>query len=696
MRGDKGISVVVFFVIGLILIIYPLPTVVLDLMFAINLALSFIILLLSVYVDNPIKFSSYPSLLLFMVYLHLSLIVASVRSILATGSAGALSDLFGRLILGGTGNFVIGLAVFIVIVVIQYMVITNGQQRIAEVAARFTLDAMPGKQMSIDADVSAGFITPEEARKRRKALEQESAFFGAMDGASRFVKGEVLGAVLAALVSSLGGVAVGMLKGMDAGTAFEQYFSMSVGFVIQITLSSLLISMSAGLLVTRVSKDVGISSLVVDELTSYPKIMEYAAYAFAILAFIPGMGGFSTRLVFILLAGALYWLASYFRKETVPVFETETSEGGEIGAGAGVTGVEGVAPGGAPEEALGTMESMMALVGVDPFELEFGYGLLPLFDIEQGGDLLSRISLLRRNITGEIGFPVPPVRVHDSYVLGANEYVIKVRGVEEGKGEVYTDRFLAMGPPDDLKLLQGIEVVEPVFGLPAKWIPSSAKFEAEAMGLTIVDASTVILTHLGEIIRRKLYEVVTRQQVKELLDYLAERYQAVVDDVLNTMGIGEVENIIRRLLMEQVPLKDMIAVLETAVDAYKVNSSMPFVIDSIRERIRKHIIEHIKADDGNVHIIVLDPNLEKMLAPVLTNENASFPPGTIMRVVKNLKDAVNDQLENGFPPVFSVSPSIRYYFFDFVNTYVSQSAFVVSYNEIRDAKFVQDKVVKLS
>lgn len=696
MRGDKGISVVVFFVIGLILIIYPLPTVVLDLMFAINLALSFIILLLSVYVDNPIKFSSYPSLLLFMVYLHLSLIVASVRSILATGSAGALSDLFGRLILGGTGNFVIGLAVFIVIVVIQYMVITNGQQRIAEVAARFTLDAMPGKQMSIDADVSAGFITPEEARKRRKALEQESAFFGAMDGASRFVKGEVLGAVLAALVSSLGGVAVGMLKGMDAGTAFEQYFSMSVGFVIQITLSSLLISMSAGLLVTRVSKDVGISSLVVDELTSYPKIMEYAAYAFAILAFIPGMGGFSTRLVFILLAGALYWLASYFRKETVPVLETETSEGGEIGAGVGVTGVEGVAPGGAPEEALGTMESMMALVGVDPFELEFGYGLLPLFDIEQGGDLLSRISLLRRNITGEIGFPVPPVRVHDSYVLGANEYVIKVRGVEEGKGEVYTDRFLAMGPPDDLKLLQGIEVVEPVFGLPAKWIPSSAKFEAEAMGLTIVDASTVILTHLGEIIRRKLYEVVTRQQVKELLDYLAERYQAVVDDVLNTMGIGEVENIIRRLLMEQVPLKDMIAVLETAVDAYKVNSSMPFVIDSIRERIRKHIIEHIKADDGNVHIIVLDPNLEKMLAPVLTNENASFPPGTIMRVVKNLKDAVNDQLENGFPPVFSVSPSIRYYFFDFVNTYVSQSAFVVSYNEIRDAKFVQDKVVKLS
>jgi len=692
--GDKGIAIVIFFIIGLILIVYPLPPIVLDLMFAINLALSFVILLLSVYVDNPIKFSSYPSLLLFMVYLHLSLIVASVRAILSTGSAGALSDLFGRLILGGTGNFVIGLAIFIVIIVIQYMVITNGQQRIAEVAARFTLDAMPGKQMSIDADVSAGFITPEEARKRRKELEREAAFFGAMDGASRFVKGEVLAAVLAALVSSLGGVLVGMIHGMEAAAAFEQYFSMSVGFVIQITLSSLLISMSAGLLVTRVSKDVGISSLVIDELTSYPKIMEYAAYAFAIFALIPGMGGFSTRIVFILLAGALYWLATYFRKETVPALEAETAEGTEIGSGG--VGVEGGAPGGGPEEAIGAMESMMALVGVDPFELEFGYGLLPLFDIEQGGDLLSRISLLRRNITSEIGFPVPPVRVHDSYVLGANEYVIKVRGVEEGKGEVYTDRFLAMGPPDDLQLLQGIEVVEPVFGLPAKWIPSSAKFEAEAMGLTIVDASTVILTHLGEIIRRKLYEVVTRQQVKELLDYLAERYQAVVDDVLNTMGIGEVENIIRRLLMEQVPLKDMIAVLETAVDAYKVNSSMPFVIDSIRERVRKHIIEHIKADDGNVHIIVLDPNLEKMLAPVLTNENASFPPGTIMRVVKNLKDAVNEQLENGFPPVFSVSPSIRYYFFDFVNTYVSQSAFVVSYNEIRDAKFVQDKVVKLS
>ena len=253
-----------------------------------------------------------------------------------------------------------------------------------------------------------------------------------------------------------------------------------------------------------------------------------------------------------------------------------------------------------------------------------------------------------------------------------------------------------MGPPDDLKVLSGIDVVEPVFGLPAKWIPASAKLEAEAMGLTIVDSATVILTHLGEIIRRKLYEVITRQQVKDLLDYLSERYQAVVDDVLSTMGIGEVENIIRRLLMEQVPLKDMIAVLEAAVDAYKINQSMPFVIDSIRERVRKHIMEHIKADDGMVHIIVLDPNLEKMLTPILTNENASFPPGTVMRVVKNLKDAVNSQLENGYPPVFSVSPSIRYYFFDFVHTYVSQSALVVSYNEIRDAKFVQDKVVRVS
>jgi len=688
--GDKGIAVVIFFIIGLVLIIYPLPSFVLDLMFAVNLGLSFLILLLSVYVDNPIKFSSYPSLLLFMVYLHLSLIVASVRAILSVGTAGALSDLFGKLILGGTGNFVIGLAVFLVIIVIQYMVITNGQQRIAEVAARFTLDAMPGKQMSIDADVSAGFITPEEARRRRKELEREAAFFGAMDGASRFVKGEVLAAVLASLVSALGGVLVGVLKGMDAGTAFQQYFSMSVGFVIQITISSLLISMSAGLLVTRVSRDVGISSLVVDELTSYPKIMEYSAYAFALFAFIPGMGGFSTRLVFIFLAGALYWLATYFRKETEAV---PAVEGGEVSSAQGAQPVEGGAP---TAEETPSIENMMSLVGVDPFELEFGYGLLQLFDIEQGGDLLSRISLLRKNITSEIGFPVPPVRVHDSYVLGSNEYVIKVRGVEEGRGEVYTDRFLAMGPPDDLKVLNGIEVVEPVFGLPAKWIPASAKLEAEAIGLTIVDSATVILTHLGEIIRRKLYEVITRQQVKDLLDYLSERYQAVVDDVLNTMGIGEVENIIRRLLMEQVPLKDMIAVLEAAVDAYKINQSMPFVIDFIRERVRKHIMEHIKADDGMVHIIVLDPNLEKMLAPILTNENASFPPGTVMRIVRNLKDAVNAQLENGYPPVFSVSPNIRYYFFDFVHTYVSQSALVVSYNEIRDAKFVQDKVVKVS
>ncbi len=690
MIGDKGVAIVIFFIIGLILIVYPLPPFILDVMFAVNLALSFVILLLSVYVDNPIRFSSYPSLLLFMVYLHLSLIVASVRAILSKGSAGALSDLFGKLILGGTGNFVIGLAIFIVIIVIQYMVITNGQQRIAEVAARFTLDAMPGKQMSIDADVSAGFITPEEARQRRKELEREASFFGAMDGASRFVKGEVLAAVLAALVSSLGGVLIGIIRGMDAAAAFEQYFSMSVGFVIQITLSSLLISMSAGLLVTRVSKDVGISSLVVDELTSYPKIMEYAAYAFAGFALIPGMGGLTTRIVFVLLAGVLYWLATYFRKETTVVVEAE----GPLGEGVVTSEMgEGIP---STSEVEATMENIMALVGVDPFELEFGYGLLPLFDVEQGGDLLSRISLLRRNITSEIGFPVPPVRVHDSYILGASEYLIKVRGVEEGKGEVYTDRFLAMGPPEDLQLLSGIEVVEPVFGLPAKWIPSSSKIEAEAMGLTIVDASTVILTHLGEIIRRKLYEVVTRQQIKELLDYLSERYQAVIDDVLNTMGIGEVENIIRRLLREQVPLKDIIAVLETAVDAYKINSSLPYVIDSIRERIRKHIIEHIKADDGNVHIVVLDPNLEKMLAPVLTNENASFPPGTVMRIVRNLKEAVNEQLEKGFPPVFSVSPSIRYYFFDFVNTYVSQSAFVVSYNEIRDTKFVQDKVVNIS
>lgn len=688
MFGDKGIAIVVFFLIGLMLIIYPLPLIVLDLMFAVNLALSFVILLLSVYVDNPIKFSSYPSLLLFMVYLHLALIVASVRGILTIGSAGTLSDLFGRLILGGAGNFVVGLAIFIVIIVIQYMVINNGQQRIAEVAARFTLDAMPGKQMAIDADVSAGFITPEEARLRRKELEREASFFGAMDGASRFVKGEVLAAVLASVVSSLGGVLIGIFRGMEAGQAFQQYFSMSVGFVIQITISSLLISMSAGLLVTRVSRDTGIANLVVEELVSYPRIMEYGAYAFAIFAVIPGMGTMSTRLVFVFLAIILYWLATYFRRETIPAVVPEEGKVSMSGVEAGVQGEV--------EEAVPTIDNMMSLIGVDPFELEFGYSLLPLFDVEQGGDLLSRISLLRRNITSEIGFPVPPVRVHDSYVLPSNDYVIKVRGVDEGKGTVYTDKLLAMGPPEDLKLLKGIDVVEPVFGLPAKWISSSAKFEAEAMGLTVVDASTVILTHLGEIIRRKLHEVVTRQQVKELLDYLADRYPAIIEDVVNTMGIGEIENVIRRLLMEQVPLKDMIAVLEAAVDAYKTNSSMPYIIDTVRERIRKHIIKHLQADDGKLHIIILDPNLEKMLMPVLTNEKASLPPGTMMGIVKRLKDAVNEQLENGYPPVFSVSPSFRYYFFDFVNTYISPSAFVVSYNEIRDANFIQDKVVRLS
>ncbi len=682
---DKSLSVVLFFLIGLILIIYPLPGVIMDLLFALNLSLSFVILLLAVYVDNPVKFSSFPSMLLFMVYFHLALIVASVRLILFGESPGVLSQVFGRLMLAGTGNFVIGLVVFVVILVIQYLVITNGQQRIAEVAARFTLDAMPGKQMSIDADVSAGFITPEEARERRKELEREAAFFGAMDGASRFVKGEVIAAALAALVSSVGGVLIGMTRGMTAAAAFQYYFTASVGFVMQITISSLLISMAAGLLVTRVSREVGLATLVVDELVSYPKVLQYAAYMFWAFALLPGIGSLTTRFVFVLFGAGLFILARRLGVE-VRAMQPEVAGAGEAGAEASPSPAEELAE-------LGKMEHMLALVGVDPFELEFGYGLLPLFDIEQGGDLLSRISLLRRNITQEMGFPVPPVRVHDSYMLGANEYLIKVKGVKEGSGVVYTDRFLAMGTPEDLADLPGVEVKEPVFGLPAKWIPSSVKLEAEARGVTVVDAGTVILTHLGEIIRANLHEVITRQQVKEVLDHLSERYPAVVEDVLNTVGLGDLEAIIRRLLKEKVPLKDIVTILEAAADAYKTNQQMPFIIDYIREKVRKHIIQSLTADDGKLHVLIVDPALEKAIEPAL--EGGALPPGTALKVVNAVKSAVNRQIESGFPPVLVVSSKNRYKMFDFVYNYVSKSAVVVSYNEIRDSDFVQDGVVRL-
>ncbi|MFQ3610208.1 MAG: flagellar biosynthesis protein FlhA [Fimbriimonadales bacterium] len=592
-HSDLLIALAILVVVTILIL--PLPKWMLDTCLVVNFAVSILIALMAVNITNPLQFSVFPALLLVTTLFRLALSIAATKLILGTGSAGYVIETFGNFVLGG--DFVVGVVAFLILVVVQFVVITNGAGRVAEVAARFTLDAMPGKQMAIDADLNAGLIDQDEARRRRRAVEMEADFYGAMDGASKFVKGDAIAAILIILINIIGGFAVGFLRGQgDAMTVLQTYTLLTVGEGLVAQIPALLISTATGLLVTRASTEQAMGQDVVSQVLQYPRVLMGAGAAIGLLALVPGFPKPQFILVGLALAG-LGYLAS--RTNLLPAPEPTESQ-------------EGVAQ---PTEPMPTgPEAVLPMLKVDAIELEIGYGLMPLVDPNQRGDLLERISAIRRQLATDLGFVMPSVRVRDNVRLRPLQYQIKVRGEVVAQAEVQPRMLLAMPSATDAPPIQGVATTEPVFGMRAYWIEPHQREQAERLGYTVVEASAVVATHLTEIVRHHAADLLGRAEVQQLLDNLKEHNPVVVQEVVpDLLTLGEVQKVLQHLLREGLPIRDLVTILETLGDHAGRTRDVEVLGEYVRGALARTITHRLADPRGKLHLMVLEPTLEAYL-----------------------------------------------------------------------------------
>ena len=585
-------------VVGVVmLMVVPLPPLLLDMMLSIDIGLAVVLLLTSIYVREPIQFSVFPSLLLLLTLMRLSLNVAGTRLVLLRGhegvdAAGHVIESFGQFVVGG--NFVVGVVVFLVLIAIQYVVINHGAVRISEVTARFTLDAMPGKQMAIDADLNAGLIDERVARERRERVRRESDFYGAMDGAVRFTQRDSIAAILITGVNIVAGLIIGTWQhGLDLATAAETYTILTVGEGLVTAIPALLVSMSGALIMTRAASEANLGEEVATQLLAHPRTLMTAAGVLVFIGLIPGLPKFPFFVVALLLM-----LAALGTRETAPAQDD----------------VDVPAP--AEEETLQTV------VDVDPLGIEVGYGLIALVDEKQGGTLLTRVKSIRRQIADETGVVVPPVRIADNLQLGPRNYSLLVKGVEVGRGELYPERFLAINPGTVTSELDGRPTKEPAFGLPAWWITAPQRDVATQAGFTVVDATTTVSTHLSETIRAFLPELLTRQQVKEMVDYIAERSPKLIEELVpKLVTIGDIQRVLRQLLRERVPVRDLTTILEAVADVATSVKDPEAVAEAVRKALGRSICRPFQNDDGELTALTLAPALEqRLLSAVVRTE----------------------------------------------------------------------------
>lgn len=639
----KNLDIIVAVVVVLIIlmIIVPLPSMLLDILIAFNLALSLVIVLLTMFTSEVLEFSVFPTLLLITTLFRLGLNISSTRLILGKTYAGAIIQAFGEFVVGG--DYIVGFIIFIIIVIVQFLVITNGSGRISEVSARFTLDAMPGKQMSIDADLNAGIITEEEAKIRRRKLQQEADFYGTMDGASKFVKGDAIAGVIIVLINLLGGIIIGILyHGLPAMDALKKYALLTVGNGLVNQLPALLISTASGIIVTRSSNDTTFGDQLVGQMTSYPKILAIASGVLFILGIIPSM----PHLVFLTMSGftgaAAYLLIK--DKKTDRVQEAEVSE--EVAA-------DKKEP-----------ENVLYLLNVEPLEIEMGYGLIPLADVSSGGDLLDRIAGVRRQCAVEMGIVVQPIRIRDNLQLATNEYAIKIKGTIVASGEILCNHYLAIDAGGEGIPIDGIKTVEPTFGLPAVWIPDGKKEEAELLGITVVDPTTVLVTHLTEIIKQHAHELLGRQEVKMLIDNIKENYSAVTDELIpNLLSIGEVQKVLQNLLKERVPIRDLVTILESLADNAVNTKDIELLTEYVRFSLGRTICKNLIDENKTIKVITLHPNIEQLISDSIQKSFQGSYPALSPDVTKKIFESVQSNIEiNNFvnnQPVILCSPRIR-------------------------------------
>ena len=659
---------VAFMVIGIILIIIvPLDSRILDLLLIVNITLSLVILLNTLYVTQPLQFSSFPSLLLITTLFRLSLNVSSTRLILgANGEAGNVIKTFGNFVI--KGQIVVGLIIFLIIIVIQFIVITKGAERVSEVAARFTLDSMPGKQMSIDADLNAGLINEAQAKFRRQEIQMEADFYGSMDGASKFVKGDAIAGIIITIINMVGGIIIGVTNGgMQFAEVLETYSLATVGDGLVSQIPALLVSVSTGIIVTRSASKDNLSKEISGQLFSQSIVLFIGGGSLILLNFIPGL----PHVPLMIMGGLLIFLGTRLLSSDKKQAEEKRVEAEEKRKGE-------LAP---PKE---NKQDITELLYLDPIELEFGYSIIPLVDQDQGGDLLDRVIMIRRQCAVEIGLIVPVVRLKDNMTIKPNEYIIKIKGVEIARGDVLVDHLLAMNSADDDEL-DGIETTEPAFGLPAKWIEPSQRDKAEMMGYTIVDPSSVMATHLTEVIKNNASELLGRQEVKTLLDNLAEKYPALVEEVVpQVVNIGTVQKVLTNLLDEKISIRDMTTILEALGDYGKSTKDTDILTEYIRQRMKREITKKY-ATNGKIDVLTVDQGIERMISDNIKKTDSgsylNLNPDVLKKIITTITKNYTNAMNLGYDPVILTSPIIRIYLKKLCNQ-VERDLNVVSYNEI--------------
>ncbi|MBI3803016.1 MAG: flagellar biosynthesis protein FlhA [Nitrospirae bacterium] len=666
----------------LMLMILPLPRMLLDLLLAFNLSVALIILFVSMYTLRPMEFSAFPSMLLLVTLFRLSLNIATTRLILLHGNEGAdaageVIKTFGNFVVGG--NYTVGLVVFAILIVINFVVITKGAGRIAEVAARFMLDAMPGKQMSIDADLNAGLIDEKEARRRRKAVSQEADFYGAMDGASKFVRGDAVAAILIVLVNIIGGLIIGVLQqGMGVMAAAQNYTLLTVGEGLVAQIPALIISTSAGIVVSRAAADANLGTEVTRQILVHPRAIMGAASIIFLFGLMPGL----PHIAFLLLASAIGFMGYTAQKSKEAAAAAEIKE---------------TAPSAAPPAA----EKQDWIVPLDLMELNVGYGLIPLVDEAQGGELLKRISAIRKQLALELGFVIPPIHIRDNLQIKPNEYIIMIKGIEVARGDLLPDHYLAMNPTGTDRGISGIPTKEPCFGLPALWVSEKEKERAQVAGYTVVDAPSVIATHLTEILRNHAHELLGRQEVQQLIDRFGKEAPKVVEELIpNLLPLGGVVKVLCNLLRERVPIRDLRTIMETLADTAPTTKDADLLTESVRQALGRTITRQYQAADRTLPVISIDPTLDQRIATSIQQSGQNYiltlDPMLAQKILLRIRQAVEQVSMKGTAPVLLCSPMIRPHLRKLVERFIPNLVVLSSSEVVSPVKIQSIETVKVS
>ncbi|GAA0461368.1 flagellar biosynthesis protein FlhA [Alkalibacillus silvisoli] len=660
----RDLSVLLGVILIIIMLVIPLPGWLLSILILTNISLALIVILVTMNTQEALDFAIFPSLLLLLTLFRLGLNVSTTRSILSEADAGNVVDTFGDFVTGG--NPFVGFVVFLILVIIQFIVITKGAERVSEVSARFTLDAMPGKQMSIDADLNAGMITEQQAKDRREKIENEADFYGAMDGASKFVKGDAIAGIVIVLVNIIFGFIIGMTQfGLTAGETVDVFLRLTVGDGLVSQIPAILIATATGIIVTRVAAEGNLSHDVTGQLFRYPKLLYVAAGTIFLLGFTPIHFMLTTLIAAILGVGGFY-LDRAQEKQQAQEEESSLEE--------------------TEQQEVQTPDNVVDLLNMDPIEFEFGYALIPIADANQGGDLLDRVVMIRRQLALELGVVIPVVRIRDNIQLNPNEYQLKIKGNEVAKGELYLNHYLAMSPGMEDETIEGIDTVEPAFGLPAKWITEDMKDEAELSGYTVVDPPSVVSTHITEIIKKYANQLLGREETQQLIDHLKQSYPTLVEEVTpEHLSVGEIQKVLAKLLEEQVSVRNLPIIFETLADYGKMTNDTDLLAEYCRQSLSVQITKMYASPDYKMKVITLSPQVEKQIAEhIQQTEHGNFlsmDPETQQKVIESIHNQASQAFMDDASPVLLCSPAIRRYVKQMIGRYLTDVV-VLSYNEL--------------